>query len=113
MDLAHRARGLVAEAESGLTHEQVSDDVLVARVRSRLGRAVQHPSLIRTEAKQGRIIVTGEVLTDEVDALIESIVGVRGVSSVENRLDIYQHEEEMPGVMAMRSTPPPSSPRYH
>src|SRR5262245_44402280 len=37
IDLAHRARGLVAAASSAVRHEDVSDAVLVERVRAKLG----------------------------------------------------------------------------
>src|SRR5687768_10115656 len=37
-DLQHRAEGTMAECSAALRQEEVSDDVLSARVRSKLGR---------------------------------------------------------------------------
>src|ERR687893_381397 len=53
-DLRNRARGLATEVGSMFTNEEVSDEVLVARVRSKMGRVVSHPSAIEVTADQGR-----------------------------------------------------------
>ena len=46
-DVAHRTRGLAAEACSLLGDKNVPDEVLTARVRSRMGRIVSHPHSIQ------------------------------------------------------------------
>src|SRR5918992_5550350 len=65
-DLRNRARGLAAQTRSMFAHEDVSDEVLVARVRSAMGRVVSHPSSIEVAAKQGRVTLRGPVLAHEV-----------------------------------------------
>src|SRR5437763_8489304 len=45
-DLAHRARGVAAEARSLVSADDADDRVIEGRVRSALGRVVSHPSAI-------------------------------------------------------------------
>src|SRR5437764_5697161 len=42
-DLKNRVYGTIASTKSRFAEEDVSDDVLVERVRSQMGRAVSHP----------------------------------------------------------------------
>src|SRR5919205_3479420 len=53
-DLRNRAGGLVAEARSRGRGRAVSDDVLVERVRAKLGRVASHPRAISVAARGGR-----------------------------------------------------------
>ena len=50
-DLGNRTRGMVAEAQAAWSRAPVDDAVLVARVRTKLGRAVSHPSAIEVTAQ--------------------------------------------------------------
>src|SRR2546423_7524759 len=61
-DTRHRARGLVAGARSLLKREQVSDEVLIERVRSKMGRVVSHPHSIGVTADRGRVTLRGPIL---------------------------------------------------
>src|SRR5690606_18157716 len=54
-DLQNRSRGVIAGARSRLRHEDVSDDVLEARVRSELGHAVDNASSLTVVAQDGRV----------------------------------------------------------
>jgi hypothetical protein len=89
-DLANRTRGLVAETGSKLHHEQVDDQVLSDRVRSKMGRLVSHPSAIEVAAQDGCVILSGPVLAEEVDKLLAKVHSVRGVREVENRLEVHE-----------------------
>ncbi|MEW6735965.1 MAG: BON domain-containing protein [Acidobacteriota bacterium] len=95
-DLSNRAYGLVAETRSLLRKEDLIDDVLVARVRSKLGRVCTHPNWIEVYADQGKITLKGQVLASEEKDLIKAVFSVKGVKGVENFLTTYQHEEEIP-----------------
>src|SRR5437867_2211648 len=55
-DAGHRARGLAAETGARLRDEDVPDEVLVKRVRARMGRVVSHPRAVQVAADQGRVI---------------------------------------------------------
>ena len=54
-----RAYGVWAEGSHLIKHEEVSDEVLTARVRSKLGRAVSHPHAIQVMAKDGHVSLAG------------------------------------------------------
>jgi hypothetical protein len=81
-DLGNRARGLVAELRSRARREDVSDEVVVERVR----------------AQNGRVVLSGPVLADEVARLLRRAAGVRGVRAVENRLEVHETPEGVPGL---------------
>jgi hypothetical protein len=87
-DLKNRAQGVSAEVKH-LIHknEDVPDDILVARVRSRLGRVVSHPGSIEVTADSGRVTLTGPILEKEVDTLLKCVRKVPGTKSVTNKLE--------------------------
>jgi hypothetical protein len=97
-DLGNRARGLVAELRSRARREDVSDEVVVERVRARIGTAVRHPGSIDVSAQNGRVVLSGPVLADEVARLLRRAAGVRGVRAVENRLEVHETPEGVPGL---------------
>lgn len=87
-DLGNRARGLFAEARGALRCENVPDDVLVARVRSQLGRAVSKPCDVEALAEEGRVTLRGVVRVTEVGRLLRRVSNVRGVRAVECQLNV-------------------------
>jgi uncharacterized membrane protein len=97
-DLMNRLYGLIAELSSLFTSEEVSDEVLVERVRSTVGRAVRHPGSIEVSANQGQITLSGPILADEVGRLISRVQSVRGVKSVENQLEVHTEPGRIPGL---------------
>src|SRR5205085_7259942 len=72
-DLAHRARGLVAELTAGISDDTATDEVIEARVRSKLGRVVSHPKAIKVMVNQGRATLTGPILAPEVNSLLKCV----------------------------------------
>jgi uncharacterized membrane protein len=101
-DLAHRAQGVLADARSTFTHEQVSDEVLSERVRAKLGRLVSHPGAIDTQVDQGRVRLSGPVLTHEHRDLLEGIRSVRGIVGLEDRLEPHKTSEGVPALQGGR-----------
>ncbi len=89
-DLRNRARGVAHEVRSRFTHEEVSDEILCERVRSRLGWAVSHPGAIEVSALSGRVTLSGAVLEREYVRLLRTVWAVRGVADVEDRLAVYE-----------------------
>lgn len=83
-DLENRTRGLAALMK--LTDGTVDDDVLVGRVRSRLGRLTGHPHRVDVAARNGVVTLSGTVAREEYDRLISDIRGIAGVRRLENRL---------------------------
>lgn len=78
--------------------EPVSDEKLIARVRSEIGRHVSHPGSIQVTAHNGLITLSGPVIAGEVDALISAVEGVAGVQFVDNRLDVHPSAGNVPGL---------------
>jgi uncharacterized membrane protein len=101
-DFANRVSGIVAEAESLFTYGMASDEVLTARVRAKLGRLVSHPSSIRVAAADGKVSLSGPVLAREVDGLLKSVSEIKGVTSVESLLDVYEQADNVPGLQGGR-----------
>ena len=97
-DLSNRARGIVAQAGSLFSTEQVSDDVLNARVRSKLGRVVSHPGSIQVASNQGRVALSGPVLAHEVDDLLACVKAVPGVNEVQSQLEVHKDAGDVPGL---------------
>ena len=87
--------------------EQVSDRVLGERVRSKLGALVRHPSSIEVTADNGHITLSGPILSQEVDRLLDQVRKVKGVAGVENRLEIHDQPGNIPGLQGE----PPRLPR--
>lgn len=97
-DLRNRTRGLVAETRARLTPEDVTDEVLVGRVRAELGRVVSHPGSVIVTASEGNVTLSGPILVSEVDRLLESTSRVRGVRDVISRLEVHESAEGVPGL---------------
>ncbi len=100
-DLRNRGQGFFAELEGALVPDHAPDRVIEARVRSELGRYVSHPGAIETRVDQGRVRLSGPILAQEVNDLLEAIRCVRGVRGLDNRLEVH----EQPGrVSALQGT---------
>jgi len=105
VDLSHRTVGLLAETRSRFRQEEVTDSVLVERVRSKIGRLVSQPRAIEVAADQGRVTISGPILAGEVDNLLSAVASVRGVAGVESRLEVH-HQADVP---ALQGGKPPSA----
>jgi uncharacterized membrane protein len=90
-DVRNHLRGIFAELESlFVDNGPVSNDVLEARVRSTLGRVVSHPHAVEVKAVDGLIILSGQILANEVLPLLESVIATRGVKNIENHLEAHE-----------------------
>ena len=88
LDVGHRLSGLAARTLARLIEEGVPpDDLLVARVRARLGRLVSHPGAIEVTASKGTVAVSGPIFEAEVEQLLKGVGAVPGVTAIENRLE--------------------------
>jgi uncharacterized membrane protein len=101
-DLKQRAYGLLAEGSHLFQHEEVSNDVLEARVRAKIGRSVSHPHAISVAVDNGLVTLSGMILDREVSRMLLGISSVRGVRDVDNRLTIHAEDEEIPSLQGGR-----------
>jgi osmotically-inducible protein OsmY len=88
-DMQNRMYGTFAEARSRLHRDEPSDEVLIDRVRSAIGRQMTHAGAIEVDARNGTIILSGPVLASEVEDLRCAARSVRGVKRIEDRLDVH------------------------
>lgn len=102
-DLKNRAAGVVASAKSFLKdEEEVPDQKLIARVRSKLGHQVSHSHAVQVTATDGAVTVSGPILANEVRNLLDSVSGVPGVKSVNSRLDVFETSSGHPALQGGR-----------
>lgn len=97
-DARNRVAGAVAGIVRRVRRETVDDDVMVERVRAKLGHVVSHPHAIEVGAKHGRVTLRGPILASEVDRLLEVVAAVRGVTGVDDRLVVHESAENVPGL---------------
>lgn len=98
-DTANRLHGLAARTKSLFTRrEEVPDTVVAERVRSRIGHVVAHPGSIEVAVKEGRVTLAGPALSRELDPLLCEVEHVRGVTGVENRLELHEEPGSVPGL---------------
>jgi uncharacterized membrane protein len=91
----HDRTGFASQAFSAFRKEDVPDDELVGRVRSRLSRLVSRPHAIEVYADQGRVTLAGAVLSHELERLLKHVSKVPGVRSVNNRLEFHRRSEDI------------------
>jgi hypothetical protein len=106
VDVAHRATGLVARARSIVSRRPVDDEVLIERVRAKLGRVVAHPHAISVVSTDVVVRLHGPVLQSEIQRLIRTIARVPGVRRVVNQLDAHSSAGHIPALQSHSSTEP-------
>lgn len=100
-DLTERSHGLASKFRRLVrldAQEEVDDKVLVDRVRAKLDKHVTHPGSLQVEAASGRVILAGPILAKEAGDAIRQARHVPGVRDVENRLEVHQDEDHVPGL---------------
>lgn len=106
-DLGHRAQGASAIMQSmlTLTRADVTDEVLVRRVRSKLGRFVSHPHAVDVSAQDGRIRLSGPILAHEVNVLLDCVRRVPGVTEVDSQLEAHKEAGDVPALQGGTARP--------
>jgi uncharacterized membrane protein len=105
-DLSHRVQGMLAMSRSMLMQKQDTPDRLQARVRSKMGRYVSHPSAIEVSADDsGRVVLQGPILEHELEDLLSAVASVSGVTAIENRLECHRTPEDVPGLQGGAGRP--------
>ncbi|HEY8607719.1 MAG TPA: hypothetical protein VIM12_11460 [Noviherbaspirillum sp.] len=103
-DLGNRLKGLQVRTRRAMSGNKVTvdDDILVARVRQRIGRAVSHPRAVVVTAQRGSVTLSGPVLAREKLHLLSEVKKVLGVLHVEDGLTVHEQEDGIPGLQGGR-----------
>lgn len=88
--LRGRALGLLHRSRAQLRAEAVNDQLLAARVRSRLGHIVARPSAIIVVVDQGEVRLSGAIARDELAALIATVSRIPGVEELTHELELRE-----------------------
>lgn len=94
----NRLRGRVIEAQAAWRGEAVPDEILIERIRARIGHCSDHPRNIMVSVQNGMVTISGPILEREVDAVIRCVQGVRGVRGLTNRLEVHASPENLPAL---------------
>ncbi|HVH85125.1 MAG TPA: hypothetical protein VM912_00245 [Terriglobales bacterium] len=84
---------------------EISDDILLDRVRAQLGRDLRHPRMLDFRIENGWVIVEGPVLRGEERKIRERLQKTRGV----RECDVRTHEvaqDEIERLAGKRGVPP-------
>jgi hypothetical protein len=79
--------GVLAEARDAFGGE-VDDEVLAARVRSRVRRAIDRPDEVHVAVANGVVTLSGTVAPTDFDRLVSAVLKVRGVHDVQDALQV-------------------------
>ncbi|HJT19403.1 MAG TPA: SRPBCC family protein [Nitrospira sp.] len=94
-DARNRWRGLWAETFRS-ERAPVSDEILVERVRSQLGSLVRHPRSIDVRAENGRVVLSGSILSEDMARLLGGVARVKGVTEIVNELSAHERPADTP-----------------
>jgi len=98
--LGGKVRGMVGNAGKSSRRPDeghvAEDQVLIERVRSQIGHVISYPKDIEIYASSGRILVSGRISEDEAEILLECVRGVKGVTEVDDDLEITPNDLSRP-----------------
>lgn len=80
-----------------------SDQQLHERIRSRLGRLLDHPGSVHVEVQDGHVRLTGHVMASELDRLLDDLRRLPGVEAVQNALAAHDGPDHVPELQGARS----------
>jgi uncharacterized membrane protein len=98
-DASSRLSGLQESARSMIgqrSAKPIDNHVLEARVRAKLSRVASNADAIEVEADAGRVTLSGLVVPQEREAILDLVQAIPGVEAVRARLD--EGEDEFPTV---------------
>jgi hypothetical protein len=101
-DIEHRLYGAFCELRAKLRGRDTSDEVVVDRVRSKLGRYISHPSSIEVHVRDGCVTLSGPVLAAEVADLLRAVKSVEGVQEIKNLLNVHVSSENISALQGGR-----------
>jgi uncharacterized membrane protein len=111
-DLRNRTRGVLSEMTARLSSDQGAPDwILEERVRSNFGRISNNTRAIDVRADGGYIYLSGPAMREDRDAILKAAARTRGVSGVEDELQLIDNPEDIPALQAGTSMSQQSGPQ--
>lgn len=104
-DLTNRIQGLRAQATRLFSRNRgnaIDDEILVARVRKEVARAVMHPRAVKVSAQQGLVTLHGPILAHEKQNLLDRVRAVAGISELQDSLEVHESAEHVPSLQGER-----------
>jgi hypothetical protein len=88
--LRNKAKGYYYETSGAIRHagDYVSDSAIAERVRSALGRLGLKSSSIGVRSVEGRVVLTGRCIADDLNRILDTARGVYGVCGVDNNMEV-------------------------
>lgn len=99
-DARNRLRGTLAELSARLSDEDAPDWILEERVRTSLGRLAENSGGVTVTADGGRVFLSGPVLREDRDAILQMARRTRGVYGVEDQLQTVDSPQDIPVLQA-------------
>jgi uncharacterized membrane protein len=103
-DTRNRLRGMLAEMSARLSDQGAPDWILEERVRSNLGRIAENARGVSVSADGGHIYLSGPVLHQDRDAIVQMARRTRGVYGVDDQLQVVDSQESIPALQGEAST---------
>jgi uncharacterized protein YwbE len=100
--LRNRGRGLIAESFHLFEEDNPTNEVLRARICSRIGHVVSHPHAIAVRVDDGQVTLQGQILRDEVSRLLVAVRRIPGVKDINARLDVHNDASDAPALQGGR-----------
>jgi hypothetical protein len=98
-DFMNRSRGMVTQFKAARTKGDIAaDEIVCARIRSAMGRCCSHPKSVHCEVHNGEVTLTGQILTTEVQPVVQCVKSTRGVTKVVNNLDAVEDSTGISGL---------------
>jgi osmotically-inducible protein OsmY len=95
-DARHRLHGTPTRTHSLIRSNDVSDEVLVARVRAGVGRATSHSGAIYVSCSRGIVTLQGAVLKHEHPRVMRAARSAAGIDEVHDELAAYKRSNGIP-----------------
>jgi len=102
-DRGRRRRALIRDKAARPANISPDTRTLRESVHAELGRVVSHPHAIEVMIlHDGCVSLGGPILSNEADATLAAIAGVRGVATVEDNLERHDSPEGVPALQGAR-----------
>lgn len=96
-DVGNRIAGVAAETR-GKLKDAPTNHQLEERVRAELGHHVEHSKAIEVVADDGFVTLSGNVLRDELNDVLETVRSVRGVRDVRSEMQVRATPADIPSL---------------